>query len=742
MKVLHMISGGDSGGAKTHVFALLDALKKKANVKIVCFTEGVFYREILDRDIDTELLLQKNRFDLSVVGQLEKMVQTEHYDVIHAHGARANFIAWQLKRRVDTPVVTTVHSDYLMDFDGVYKKLIYTAVNKHALKKMDYYIAVSSDFKRMLIRRGFTPNKIYTVYNGMDYSKPCAFVSKEEFAARCGIAYDPAKVYIGIIGRFDKVKNHAMFLRAAKRVLAQRDDVEFVLAGKGTLEDSLKQYCKENGIADKVHFVGFIKDIYSFIHFIDINTLTSFSESFPYVLLEGAKMSKPTVCSAVGGIPDLILDGETGMLVPSDDDRALSQKLLELIDQPRLREELGKNLHELATTRFSNEHLANTHMELYRAILRDRREKKRYDVVLSGYYGFNNSGDDALLYAIVEGLRRYVPDVRILVLSARPKETMTTYQIDAKYRFDLLSVCRVLKQSKLLINGGGSLIQDATSMQSLYYYLMVMRAAKHYGCMLYIYANGIGPIRSKNMRAARQVIESADMVTLRDSASLLDLKKIGVSEKAPVKVTADPTMILHGKPKRAVQEIFRREGIPEGQPYIGISVRNWNKNDRRFAEKIAQVLDRICAQYKVVPVFIPMKYPSDIKISERVCELMQKKGYVLQRQYSVFEMIGIVEQMDMILGMRLHTLIYAAGTGVPVIGLTYDPKVTGFLEDIGQPRFIDVSNIDTEQLYGQMEEVMEHKEEIRSQLKAKSVELEKKALLNAELAAQLLEKSE
>ncbi len=740
MKVLHMISGGDSGGAKTHVFALLDALKKKADVKIVCFTEGVFYREILERDIQTELLLQKNRFDLSVVGRLVEMVQGEQYDVIHAHGARANFIAWQLKRHVDTPIVTTVHSDYLMDFDGVYKKLLYTAINKHALKKMDYYIAVSSEFKRMLIRRGFTPNKIYTVYNGMDYSLPCEFVSKETFAARCGIPYDPDKVYIGIIGRFDKVKNHAMFLRAAKQVLAQRNDVEFVLAGEGPLENNLKNYCKENGIADKVHFVGFIKDIYSFIHFIDINTLTSFSESFPYVLLEGAKMSKPTVCSAVGGIPDLILEGETGMLVPSDDDAALGRKLLELIDQPQLREELGKNLHELAVSHFSNEHLAETHMQLYQAILRDRRETKRYDVVLSGYYGFNNSGDDALLYAIVEGLRRFLPDVRILVLSARPKDTMQTYQIDAKYRFDVVRVCRALKQSKLLLNGGGSLIQDATSVQSLYYYLLVMHAAKRYGCMLYIYANGIGPIRAKNMEAARKVIDKADMVTLRDSASMVDLQKIGISSKTPVKVTADPTMILRGKSRRVVQEIFRQEGIPAAGSYIGISVRNWNKNDRQFAEKIALVLERICTKYQVIPVFIPMKYPSDIKISERVCELMQVKGYVLQQQYSVFEMIGIVEQMDMILGMRLHTLIYAAGTGVPVIGLTYDPKVTGFLEDIGQPRFVDVSDIDMEQLYGQMEEVLTHKEEICSQLKAKSEELEEKALLNAELAVQLLKR--
>lgn len=741
MKVLHMISGGDSGGAKTHVFALLDALKTKADVKIVCFTEGVFYREILERDIPTELLLQKNRFDLSVVGKLTEMVRKEQYDVIHAHGARANFIAQQLKRRVKTPVVTTVHSDYLMDFDGVYKKLIYTALNKRALKKMDYYIAVSGNFKQMLIRRGFTPNKIFTVYNGMDYSKPTPHVSKEEFAARCGIAYDPNKVYVGIIGRFDKVKNHAMFLRAATRVLQKRNDVEFLLAGEGPLADELKEYCHTRGIADKVHFVGFIKDIYSFIHFIDINTLTSFSESFPYVLLEGANMSKPTVCSAVGGIPDLIHPGETGILVPSDDDTALSDALLELVADPQLRAELGQNLHELATTKFSNEALANTHIQLYRAILRDRSDKKRYDAVLSGYYGFNNSGDDALLYAIDRGLRQFLPDARILVLSARPKETMETYQVDAKHRFNLIQVRHALRQSKMLISGGGSLIQDATSAQSLYYYLLVMRLAKKCGCKLYIYANGIGPIHSKNMQPARRAIDRADMVTLRDTASLQDLRKIGIRAEAPVEVTADPTMILHGVSPRTVREIFLREGIPTGKPYIGVSVRTWSKNDKQFAEKNARVLDRICVQYGAVPIFIPMKYPSDVKISERVCELMQTKGYILRRPYSVSEMIGIVEQIDVIVGMRLHTLIYAAGAGVPVVGLTYDPKVTGFLSDIGQPRFVDAANIDTHRFCELLTEVFEQKDEIRAQLNEKRAVLEEKALRNAELAVRLLKEN-
>ena len=107
----------------------------------------------------------------------------EKYDIVHVHGARANFIAALLKPRINVPVITTVHSDYKLDFtESLYKKLVFTATNTLALRLMDYYIGVSDNFKRMLVSRGFNPNKVYTVYNGMDYDKPADFCSKEEFA--------------------------------------------------------------------------------------------------------------------------------------------------------------------------------------------------------------------------------------------------------------------------------------------------------------------------------------------------------------------------------------------------------------------------------------------------------------------------------------------------------------------------------------------------------------------------------
>ena len=138
MKVLHLISGGDTGGAKTHVFALLSALVNKIDVKMVCFSKGVFYDELSKMPVDSELIEQKGRTDMSVLERLTEIID-EGFDIVHCHGARANFIAVALKKRgIKIPFITTVHSDYLLDFDGFYKKLLYTSLNVYSLKKFDY----------------------------------------------------------------------------------------------------------------------------------------------------------------------------------------------------------------------------------------------------------------------------------------------------------------------------------------------------------------------------------------------------------------------------------------------------------------------------------------------------------------------------------------------------------------------------------------------------------------------------
>ncbi len=741
MKVLQLISGGDTGGAKTHVFALLGVLSKKIDVKLVCFTKGVFYDELSKTDVDCELIEQKNRFDMSVLKRLEEILACG-YDVVHSHGARANFIVAQLKRRgMKLPCVTTIHSDYLLDFDGFYKRLLYTSLNVLSLKKLDYYIAVSSNFKDMLIKRNVRPNSIFTVYNGMNYNSDISFCEKEEFAKRIGIEYDKNCTYVGIIGRHDHVKGHDIFVRGAKEVLDKCSNVKFIIAGTGDGEQNLRKLAEELGISDNIIFCGFIDDIYSFINFIDINTLTSRCESFPYVLMEGARLKKPTVSSHVGGIDDLIIDKKTGLLFENEDPADFADKLICLINDRGTAQKYGEALYDWATENFSDENLAQTHVNIYNAIISDSKSPYRYDAVLSGYYGFNNIGDDALLYEIIKDLKKAGGDyLRIAVLSARPKNTKNRYRVDSTNRFSYSSVKKTLENSRMLINGGGSLIQDATSSKSLWYYIFVMKLAKRAGNKVFVYANGIGPLMKKNYGKAAQALENADYITLRDEMSFCEIKKLGI-ENPNIEVTFDPAVAVSPCSDAKVLKILKDEDIPDGK-YFGISVREWSGNDNDFCAKVSGIIDYCNKKYNLIPVFIPMKYLDDIKFSEKILSGLNCKGYIIKNRYGFEETVGIIKNMQFIFGMRLHTLIFSTGVNVPTIGIIYDPKVKGFLDYIyknSNYNFnVDASDINCEKAAGYIDCIFENYKDISENLSEIHDGMKALAYKNAEIAIELL----
>ena len=737
MKVLHLISGGDTGGAKTHVFALLNALASKVDVKIVCFMKGVFFDELQNIPVESELIEQKSRMDMSVCDRLIEIINDD-VDVIHCHGARANFIASALRKRgVKIPFVTTIHSDYLLDFDGFYKKLVYTTLNVSALKKFDYYIAVSSNFKDMLISRGFRPNSVYTVYNGMDYSTKMEYVSdKAEFAKRVGIDYDPECTYIGLIGRHDFVKGHDVFVNAAKVVADRCPKARFVIAGDGDGRAELVKQCETLGISDKLTFCGFVKDIYSFINFIDINTLTSRCESFPYVLMEGARLKKPTVSSRVGGIPDLILDGECGLLFEKENYKELAEKLISLVNDKSLCEKYGENLYTRATTNFSNEKLACDHVDIYKSIVADHADEKKYDVSLSGYYGFNNCGDDALLHAIINDLKEIKPDIRINVFSANPKKTRRDYAVDSSFRFNFCTLSKTLKKTKMLINGGGSLIQDATSSRSLSYYTHVLKKAHELGCKIFVYANGIGPISDKNVKRAGEALALCDGITLREPASLSELERLSIDPSKAI-VTADPAITLSGCSEKKVFEILSEMGISHERKILCVSVRDWAGNDPNLFVSLAKVLDEVCEKQDVDVLFVPMKMPDDLKASRRVASLM-KKAYVCEKELSYDELIGIISQSYLVVGMRLHTLIFSVGAGVPTVGIIYDPKIDGFLDYVDVKYRADASKFDSTKLSGDITEIFENYPEIKANISENLEKMTKKAKESAVLAVKVL----
>ncbi|MBQ8001819.1 MAG: polysaccharide pyruvyl transferase CsaB [Clostridia bacterium] len=734
MKVLHLISGGDSGGAKTHLFSLLDKLTGLAQVRVGCLMEGVFYKEILEKNVDSVLFKQKNRFDLSVVDDIANMINNEGFDVFHVHGARANFVAGFVMRKINIPTVTTVHSDYLLDFDQLVKKLVFTNLNKMSLKKIPYYIAVSDNFKDMLIERGFAPNRIHTVYNGMDFSHvPKNPTTKEVYAKKHGFEYDENKVYIGIAARFDLVKGVDVFIKAAGEVLKQKSNVEFLIAGDGVERENLMALANETSAPEKIRFLGFEKDIYGFLNLLDINCLTSLCESFPYSMLEGAAMGKPMVASRVGGIPSLVVEGETGSLFESGDYKAMCEKLIALIDDKAARVQLGENIQKRATTLFTNDNFAATHIQIYESIVCDYHDKKRYDAVISGYYGFHNNGDDALLLAIVENIKKIKKDARIAVLSHRPEETRKIYRVDAVGRVNILKLIKVMKSTRVLLSGGGSLLQDETSSKSLWYYLFVIKLAKMCNAKVMQFANGFGPVKKKsNMRLAAKVINSCvDVITLRDNESKKAMEAAGV-EKC-IEVTADPALLLVGADKKELDKLFENEKIPTGD-YIAVSVRSWKKNAPDFEKTVADALGQFCSDKGLKAVFVPMQYPHDMEISQKIAGKMGNNAYVPNKQLSIREAIGIIGASKLNVAMRLHSMIYSVSEGVKTVALRYDPKIDGFMQYVGLDGVVNVETVTKDALTEVLE--MAYSNEPLSQCE----KLREKSRVNFDKVVELMQK--
>lgn len=357
-------------------------------------------------------------------------------------------------------------------------------------------------------------------------------------------------------------------------------------------------------------------------------------------------------------------------------------------------------------------------------------------IVISGYYGFGNSGDEAILKSIVRDFREADPGIRITALSNNPAKTSSEYGIDAVNRLNIKSIAKVIKNCDLLISGGGSLLQDMTSTRSLLYYLTVIKIGLMYNKKIMLYANGIGPINSpKNAKRVRRVIDRVDLITLREEESLNTLKKMGV-QKPKIIVTADPVLTTMPVEKNKVDIIFDKEGIPKDSNLIGVNIRKW-KLSKDLEAQLAASLEYIYHTYNLLPVFIPM-YQSDAEVMQKTAEMMSIPYRILSKTYEPEELIGIMERMEFVIAMRLHTLIYASITATPMLGLIYDPKIKGYLDYIGQGAAGNVENINSEMIITGARKIMENYQDNKRRLENIMMNMKNKAKENVALACELM----
>jgi L-malate glycosyltransferase len=737
MKVLHLTGGGDTGGAKPHILSLIQNLSKNIDVKMISFRYGPFASDASALGINVEVI-QKWTI-ISEIIKVIRIIKKDKYEIIHSHGAKANLVAIIAKLVTRLPTVTTVHSDYKLDYmHSLIKRWSYGFINTIALRFFNYYTCVSKNLKISLIKRHFPVSSIFTIPNGIDFDNKIEPLSKTDFARKYNLNFSDNDVVVGILARLTAVKGLNIFIKAAAVVIKKNPNVRFLVAGAGEDRKALERLVEILEISNNVFFLGHVIDTYSFINFIDINVLSSLSEGFPFSILEGSRQKKATISSNVGGIPDLIESGQNGYLFNPGDYEKLSQFILDLVNNPDTRIEMGEKIYEKAKTLYSINNMCQGQLNIYNNILFKSTDSIKYDVMISGYYGFHNSGDDAILKAIIDNLRIRKEDIRVMVLSKTPMETKLNHFVDSINRINLLKIFFTMKKTKLFINGGGNLMQDSTSTRSIMYYLATTWVATLMHCKVMVYANGIGPINKNfNRKLTQLVLNKVDIITLRENLSKKDLLKLKIT-KPSIIVTADPALTVASIDSNEIDSIFKEEGINLEGKFVGFSARICESNITYNESIIAQIADYMIEKYGIIPVFIPMQ-PKDLIIIDCIISKMKGVGYAIRGNYDASSIIGIISRMELLIGMRLHSLIYAASLGIPVIGLVYDSKVEAFIQYFQQTSAGDVRQLTLEKFTPLVDHVWDNRKRIKTDLIQVTIRLKEKAYENSRIAIELLE---
>lgn len=342
--------------------------------------------------------------------------------------------------------------------------------------------------------------------------------------------------------------------------------------------------------------------------------------------------------------------------------------------------------------------------------------------LLSGYYGFGNAGDEAILLAIIGDLRRQDPEAEITVLSANPEWTAKQHAVRAIPRMSFWQVAAAMRSADLLISGGGGLLQDSTSTRSPLYYLGLIRLATWLGKPAMVYANSLGPLQQPlNRRLTGRILNRAACITVRDAGSRSFLDELGV-RKPPIEETADPVLLLDGP------------DLPITERLVTFAIREWPSEHDFLAEVVSAGRNLLSAGFGVR--FIPLHHSRDLGLAIRLTEAVPGSS-CLREQLGVRDLLQAIATSDVVVGMRLHALIMAAICRRPMVGIGYDPKVTGFLSSVEQPLAGTTEDLQADRLVDLVHSAWTERSEISEGLHIHVQRLRRLAARNTEIAVSL-----
>lgn len=361
--ILHLSSTSGPGGAEMIVRRLAVSLDKTRFRSVVClFRPGWLGDACREANLPAYVVGMNGAFDLRWFRSVADLLKKEQVTAIHAHEFTANTYGTMLGKLVNVPVVATVHGKNYY-WEQAKRRIAYRYVGR-----MSTMVAVSDDLRQFLAERvGIMRKRIRVIYNGVDVCAPSDPV--QCIKVRSELELGQWETIIGAVGSLYPVKGHVYLIQALPTILKEYPKTLLLIVGRGELENELKAEVDRLNLQDHVRFLGFRNDIHTLLSLMDIFVMPSLSEGLSMAILEAMAAGLPIVATNVGGNPEIVLDGETGFLVPPENSDILAERVVSLLRDPCRARDFGDRGKRRVTERFSLSAMVDAYQECYESAI-------------------------------------------------------------------------------------------------------------------------------------------------------------------------------------------------------------------------------------------------------------------------------------------------------------------------------------------------------------------------------------
>lgn len=651
------------GGAETHIFELAKALSLRGHEVTVASGGGRYAEELSSLGIKTVTVPLYSKNPLLMASgrrKLSALIKREKFDIVHAHARIPALICGGLQKKYGFRFVTTAHYDFKV-----------TPLLRRLTDWGEHCFAVSPDIKDYVAESyGFPKENISVIPNGIDTEKFSPSGGEELLAEFPSLAGKTVILHVSRLESYSSLC--AEKLAESMCVVGKKYPAAvLVIVGGGSELERIRSIAGETNKSlgrEAVIAVGARADAYKFMKAASIFAGPS------RAALEAMACGVPAVITGSQGHIGIFSDESKpvcertnfcGRGLPLPDEATLCrdvETLLRVTDDER--RTMGRACREYVCKNYSVGIMADICEREYLRLSKIVTGK-RHDFTLCGYYGFGNTGDEALEKCIISSIREREPSADICVMTHTPKKTSRRFAVSAVQRMDLIAVARALENTDTFVFGGGNLLQDKTSFASLLYYSKMLSLAKEKGCRTVIFANGLGPFESaRALKITARALSEADAVSMRETYSL-ELA-VGLCPGLSPILTFDPAI------KTVPDAGAKRDG-----KYFVVSPKFFSET---AAEELIGAVKTLSERHEMKAYILPMYEKEDMKICEKIA--CGTGGELLPCGMSSEEVSGLISGAEVLIGSRLHSLVLATVALCPAVAVSDDIKLFSYAEMI------------------------------------------------------------